>query len=274
MIVCITNTKGGVGKTTLCANLGGYLADQGMRVLAVDADIQPTLSSYYPMEKQASHGLRHLITEADVTDVVSTTSIPGFELIYSDDPRGTLQNFILHTADGRQRLDYTLRKLSPGYDVILIDTQGAVGPLQQSAIFAGDIILSPIRPDKVSAFEFHRGSVRVVSEQRTMGTRIGMKVGPMYGLLYGLERTLDCQVYLQGLTGLLEDDPDITDISLLKTRVPATAVYKAAATKRQPVHRIDRRARGKTPCAAEVMSSLARELLPGLRLNETPNLRQ
>ena len=262
MIITVTNTKGGVGKTTLVANLGGYLADQGKRVLAVDADIQPTLSSYYPIEETAPHGLLHLITQADVTDVVSRTSIAGLDLIYSDDPDGTLQNFILHTADGRQRLDYTLRQLRPDYDVILVDTQGAVGALQESAIFAGDIVLSPIRPDKVSAAEFHRGSIRVVSEQRSMGARTGMKVGPHYCLLYGVERTRDARDYLEALTTLLSGDGGISDVTLLSTRVPATAVYKSAATRREPVHRIDRRTRGMTTCAAEVMSSLARELFP------------
>src|SRR5699024_4755437 len=47
MIVTVCSTKGGVGRTTLTANLGGFLADAGYRVLLVDADIQPTLSSYY-----------------------------------------------------------------------------------------------------------------------------------------------------------------------------------------------------------------------------------
>ncbi len=44
--LAIVSTKGGVGKTTLTANLGALLADVGQRVLLVDADIQPTLSSY------------------------------------------------------------------------------------------------------------------------------------------------------------------------------------------------------------------------------------
>jgi len=35
----ITSTKGGVGKTTLTANLGALLADMGLRVLLIDADV-------------------------------------------------------------------------------------------------------------------------------------------------------------------------------------------------------------------------------------------
>ncbi len=263
MIIVITNTKGGVGKTTLCANLAGYLADHGKRVLAVDADVQPTLSSYYPIIRKAPNGLHHLITKADVTDVVSSTGIRGLDLIYSDDPGGTLQSFILHAPDGRQRLAWTLKKLRPDYDVILIDTQGAVGPLQEAAIFAGDIVLSPIRPDKVSAAEFHRGSIRVVSEQRIMGQRMGLTVGPLYGVLYGVERTRDASGYVEALSKLLADESATSDVTLLATRVPSTAVYKSAATRRLPVHRVDRRSRGKTPCASEIMSCLVQELLPG-----------
>ena len=36
--LALVSTKGGVGKTTLAANLGALLADMGLRVLLVDAD--------------------------------------------------------------------------------------------------------------------------------------------------------------------------------------------------------------------------------------------
>ena len=55
--VTVCSTKGGVGKTTLTANLGGLLADLGARVLLVDADVQPTLSSYFPVERRSPAGL-------------------------------------------------------------------------------------------------------------------------------------------------------------------------------------------------------------------------
>jgi len=58
--VTVCSTKGGVGKTTLTANLGGLLADLGARVLLVDADVQPTLSSYFPVERRSPAGLQGL----------------------------------------------------------------------------------------------------------------------------------------------------------------------------------------------------------------------
>lgn len=41
--ITVVSTKGGVGKTTLAANLGGLLRDIGLRVLLIDADVQPSL---------------------------------------------------------------------------------------------------------------------------------------------------------------------------------------------------------------------------------------
>ena len=117
IILTICSTKGGVGKTTLTANLAGFLADAGQQVLLVDADIQPTLSSYYPLAQQADGGLLQPITTGSIQGTISQTQISGLDIIISDDPEGSIENWILHTPDGRVRMRYALRDLKD-YDVV------------------------------------------------------------------------------------------------------------------------------------------------------------
>ena len=264
--ITVTSTKGGVGKTTLTANLGGILADLGHRVLLVDADIQPTLSSYYPLESRAEHGLSALITEAVTNCVVSRTAILGLSLIVSDDPDGVLQNWILHTPDGRVRLKHLLSRFDAGYEFILIDTQGAIGPLQDAAVLAADLLLSPIPPEILSAREFARGTLHMLDRLRPMAC-LGAPVGPLRGLIYRMDRTVDAHRIARELCRETYG-PSKGAVTILKTVVPNTVAYREAATARVPVHRWETRRAGPTASARETVLRLVQELFPHLTATE------
>ena len=256
--ITIVSTKGGVGKTTLTANLGGLLADLGQRVLLVDADAQPTLSSYYPITQMAEMGLTHLITQTEVEGTISQTNIERLDLIVSDDPEGRLRDWILHTPGGLVRLKYVLTKLNDLYDIILIDTQGAVGPLQDSAVLAADLLISPIPPQILSAREFTRGTVSMLERLRPMA-HMGAPVPPLKGLIYRNDRSIDAKRIVQSL----REESFLASkgsISILNTIIPETVAYREAATRRIPVHRWK-------SSVLDTLSALVQELFPHLTVD-------
>src|SRR5689334_13243757 len=105
-VVSIISTKGGVGKTTTVANIGGIAADVGLRVVLLDWDVQPTLSSYFALTARAAGGIYELLAcnEQRIERLVSHTAIPNLDLVLSNDDRGQLSTLLLHAPDGRLRL--------------------------------------------------------------------------------------------------------------------------------------------------------------------------
>lgn len=260
--VTFVSTKGGVGKTTCTANVGAMLADLGQRVLLVDADVQPSLSTHYRLISQTGFGLSELITRSTTSDIISRTAIENLDLIVSNDPDGKLQNWILHTPDGRVRLKHVLGRLDDAYDFILIDTQGAIGPLQDAAVLAADLLVSPIPPEIMSAREFCRGTLDMLDRLRPM-SYLGAPVGPLKGLIYRQDRTLDAKRIVQELR-TLSFGPSRGQITILDTTVPSVVAYREATTRQIPVHHWEPRREGPMVNPRDTMLALVHELFPHL----------
>lgn len=261
----VISTKGGVGKTTLTANLGALFADMGLRVLMIDADVQPSLSKFYPLkDSEPSAGLTEMIVRGELTaGCISSTSHPTLDIVVSDDPEGTLPHWLLNRIDRGFRLRMALNApaLADDYDCVLIDTQGAVGPLQDAAALAADILVSPITPEILSAREFRDGTMELL-DRLGPSSALGATLGPMKAVIYRQDRTNDERMIAAGIR---EDFIKLKGrVTVLDTVVPHAKAYKEAATLRLPVHRHERKREGTMPSAYTVMHSLAWELIPSL----------
>lgn len=265
-VVSIISTKGGVGKTTTAANLGGLAADAGLRVLLLDLDVQPTLSSYFTLTVRAPAGSYEMLAsnERRTEHLVSRTVIAGLDLVLSNDDRGELNTLLLHAPDGRLRLRHLLPIFRPHYDLLLIDTQGARSVLLEMAVLASDLALSPVTPEILAARELRRGTLQLLDDIAPY-RHIGIEPPPLHLLINRVHPvSSNSRLIQQALRHAFQEH---TGVRVLDTAVPAIEAYPRAATQGLPVHRVEYRqpAGRTTPAALETMRTLAGELFPSWR---------
>ena len=254
VITCCA-TKGGVGKTTLCANLSAILAEE-QSVLMIDADPQPSLTSFFPLASDPdtnSTGLVSLLTSHQPPVPIPTT-LPNLDIIVSDDPTGELENRLLHMPDGRFRLFHALQRIE-GYDYVVIDTRGARGALVENAVLAADLCVSPLPPEILAAQEFMRGTLALFESLQSFKA-LGCAPGELTALIYKFDNTNDARSIKQDIQDVLIEG----GTRLLQTSVPNRVAYREAATRQIPVHVHEPRRR-KGLSAAQTLQELKTELL-------------
>lgn len=266
LAISIISTKGGVGKTTTAANLGGFVADAGLRVLLIDLDVQPTLSSYYPLARQAPAGIYELLAfnERDPDKLLSHTHIDRLDVVLSNDDKGQLNTLLLHAPDGRLRLRHLLPAFQSSYDLVLLDTQGARSALLEMAVLASNLALSPVTPEILAARELRRGTLQLIEDIAPF-RHLGIEPPPLHLLINRVPPvSANARLIQQALRQIFADR---SDVRVLNTAIPAIEAYPRAATQGLPVHRVEgRRPSGRSaPAALESIRMLASELFPQWR---------
>lgn len=250
-IITVCSTKGGVGKTTLTANIGAYLALCGKRVLLIDADTQSSLTRYFPRPSDAPAGLVSLICDDKDTfkkeNVISTTTV-GCDIIRSDDFSSKLPGHLLQVMDGRLQLKERLQSFRGDYDYILIDTQGAMGPVQDTAIIAADLLLTPIPVETLAARESFGATLDMLARNRPSTHYSVYKLAPLYGLVVKVDRTNDATANLALLHKMAVGKP----ITIMKVIVSASVAWRESATYGVPIYKLPKQPQAKAQLKAIV----------------------
>jgi len=266
MISSIISTKGGVGKSTVTANFAGLLADCGLKVLVLDLDPQPTMTSYYELEYEADGGIYEMIVLSELSSkkIISKTTISGLDLIKSNDHQNQLPQLLLNAPDGRFRLSALLKKLlaTNKYDAVFIDTQGARSILLESAVLASNIAISPITPELLSAREFVRGTCGLLKDLEPITAYTNLSVPHVHVLINRLDDTADAKEIASQIADMFKDKDH--GVSVMKSCLRSTISFRNSATQSLPIHRVEpKRPSGrKTPSGATQIAVAVAELFP------------
>jgi len=124
IVIAFPGQKGGSGKSTTCVNLGVELAQQGLRVLVLDADPQGSLPSWYDAAR--AHEESH----------------PGYAYPTVVGAQGNIKK--------------TIQAVGPAFDVALIDLPGRDAEVQRQALLAADAAILVVAPGTFDVWSLER----------------------------------------------------------------------------------------------------------------------
>jgi cellulose biosynthesis protein BcsQ len=154
--IAVVNGKGGVGKTSLTANLAGLYAAAGYRTLAIDLDPQGNLG-----DDLGYLGAGLSDDGAELVDALRTQRAyrplrdvrPGLDVLAGGPVLGELNSDFYGghvSADTVLTFASSLAQIADGYDLILVDCPPGNDALQESALAAARWVLIPTKSDPSS----------------------------------------------------------------------------------------------------------------------------
>jgi chromosome partitioning protein len=152
-VIAFASSKGGVGKTHLSALLARFYAAQGLRVLAVDSDLNDSLSYHFlngvPDEVQKKR--------AEINYALALSSEKNNLCEYTLSTRTTGVDLIATTpyiSDLRAINDNRLKRMIPTlygkYDVCIIDCPPTYDNIILNGVNAADYTITPVLKDVFS----------------------------------------------------------------------------------------------------------------------------
>ena len=149
-VVAVANAKGGVGKTSIVANIAGLAARNGWQVLAIDLDPQGNLATDLGYQDRTDLGKSLSRTLRDGREPTTMHAVrPGLD-VWAGGPAlaAAVPSALIPQVDNP--LTEAIRSTGTTYEMVFIDCPPALGPLVDAGLGSATHLLVPIRADHAS----------------------------------------------------------------------------------------------------------------------------
>jgi len=188
-VIAIYSVKGGVGKTTLAANLVWCSAVTSCRRTLL-WDLDPAGGAGFLLGEDTSgarKGAGHIFADGDPERLIRSTAWDRLDLLPADESLRDL-DALFASLGKRKRLAKLTAALAKQYDRIILDCPPVLGEVAGQILRATDLLVLPLPPSPLSTRA--QGTVEAAIRQRTKRSPQILPVLSMLDRRRGLHRDI------------------------------------------------------------------------------------
>ena len=196
-VICVTNQKGGVGKTTTAVNLCYYLAKDKYKVLLVDFDPQGNATSGLGIDK-TNDSLEGTMTDvilgkATLDHIICRTKYKNYDLAPTTPELANAEVEITNQPKKFTRLRDAIRTVGDNYDYVVIDLPPSLSLLTVNGMIASNYLLLPVQTE----FYALEGVAQLLESMKLVMKQAnpGLKLLGVLATMYDKRTSLSTQVY-------------------------------------------------------------------------------